>query len=299
VHDADRAMLQVTWNENVIAVDDRGNIGYWHPGLHPLRPKGFDERLPYPGTGEAEWRGFLPRRRTPYAINPRQGYLFQWNNVPSLGWTAGDAVATERLSGNYHRARLLKLLVGRAVKKPSYEVSKGINRVSGTIAQQYPFFRRHLRRAVRGTRGPTRQVFQTLLEWNGNYHHTRSDGTVSPGVAVWEEFKDQAERIALWSLAKRAPGPGTLALAGNPGTSHAFDISNGEAYALRTLRLRALRLAAERTHEKLAGRFGSPNPDNWREPRKMYDVSAQGAASTPELPFFDRGTWEQSVGLGP
>ena len=27
----------------------------------------------------------------------------------------------------------------------------------------------------------------------------------------------------------------------------------------------------------------------------MYEVSAQGAAATPELPFFDRGTWEQSV----
>ena len=97
VREADRAMLGVTWNENVIAVDDRGNIGYWHPGLHPLRPRGFDERLPYPGTGEAEWRGLLPRRRTPYAINPRQGYLFQWNNVPSLGWT------NARLGG--HRAR--------------------------------------------------------------------------------------------------------------------------------------------------------------------------------------------------
>ena len=39
VRAADRALLGVTWNENVIAVDDRGNIGYWHPGLHPLRPE--------------------------------------------------------------------------------------------------------------------------------------------------------------------------------------------------------------------------------------------------------------------
>ncbi len=300
VREADRAMLGVTWNENVIAVDDRGNIGYWHPGLHPLRPRGFDERLPYPGTGDAEWRGLLPRRRTPYAINPRQGYLFQWNNMPSLGWTNADSEATERLAGPYHRSRLLKLLVGRAVKKPSYEASKAIDRVSGTSAQQYVFFRRHLRRAAKGTRGPTRQVFASLLEWDGNYNRTRaSDGTVGPGVALWEEFKDQAERIALFGLTKRAPGPGTLSLAGNPGTSHMFDISNGEAFALRTLKVRALRLAAERTHETLAGRFRSPNPDNWREPRRMYDVSAQGAAATPDLPFFDRGTWEQSVGLGP
>ena len=299
VREADSAMLQVTWNENVIAADDRGNIGYWHPGLNPLRPTGFDERLPYPGTGEAEWRGLLPRRRTPYAINPRQGYLFQWNNMPSLGWTNGDSEATERLAGPYHRSRLLKLLVGRAVKRPSYEASKAINRVSGTTAQQYPFFRRHLRRAARRANGPALAVFRTLLEWDGNYDRTRADGTVSPGVAVWEEFKDQAEAIALFSLTKSAPGPGTRSLAGNPGRSHQFDISNGEAYALRTLRPGALRLAAERTHEKLAGRFRSPNPDNWREPRRMYEVAAQGAADKPELPFYDRGTWEQSVGLGP
>ena len=52
VGDVDRAMRKVTWNENVIAVDDGGRIGYWHPGLHQLRPPRWDERLPLPGTGE-------------------------------------------------------------------------------------------------------------------------------------------------------------------------------------------------------------------------------------------------------
>ena len=121
-----------------------------------------------------------------------------------------------------------------------------------------------------------------------------------PGVATWEEFKDQAEAIALFALDQaRRPARAPLDLAGNPGTSHEFDISNGEAYALRTLACAALRLAAERTHEKLAGASATPTRDTWREPRRMYDVTAQGAAATPELPFFDRGTWQQSVGLGP
>src|SRR5215212_10986467 len=61
VGEVDRALRRVSWNENIIAADDAGHIGYWHPGLHPLRPRGWDERLPYPGTGEAEWRGLLPR----------------------------------------------------------------------------------------------------------------------------------------------------------------------------------------------------------------------------------------------
>ncbi len=296
---ADRALLGVTWNENGIAADDRGNIGYWHPGLHPLRPKNFDERLPYPGTGEAEWRGLLPRRRAPYAINPRQGYLMQWNNVPSLGWTSGDGPARERLAGSLHRAGFLRRLVAQVTRKPSYEASRAIDRRSGSTAQQRPLYERRLRRALKGSRGKARILLRTLVEWDGSYTRTDAEGRVDPGVAAWEEFKDQAEAITLFNLGKRPPGPGARDLAGNPGTSHEFDISNGEALALRSLRGKGLRLAAERTHDELAARFRTTDPDTWREPRRMYEVAAQGAAATPDLPFFDRGTWQQSIGLGP
>jgi penicillin G amidase len=84
-----------------------------------------------------------------------------------------------------------------------------------------------------------------------------------------------------------------------PGTSHVFDISNAEAFALRTLTVRGLRLAASRTATALTGRFGNAAVASWREPRRMYQVTAQGAATPPELPFFDRGTWQQSIAVGP
>ena len=45
-----------------MVADDQGNIGWWHPGRLPIRPKRWDERLPLPGTGSAEWRGFLRPR---------------------------------------------------------------------------------------------------------------------------------------------------------------------------------------------------------------------------------------------
>ena len=295
VQDVDAAMDQVTWNENVIAIDDRGNIGYWHPGLHPLRPRGWDERLPYPGTGEAEWRGFLPPDRRPQVVNPREGFLFQWNNVPSVGWTSGDGPARERLSGPFHRARWLRLLVKRVAGNPSYEASRAIDRSSGTTAQQFPFAKRRLRQARRRAGGAAARTLDALLAWDGNYHRAEG-GLVDPGVAIWEELKDRAEAVAL------GPFGGKLAtdlLSGEPGSSHEFDASNAEAYALRTLSPRALAQAAGATAEALAGRFGDPDPSAWREPRRMYDVGAQGAGAAPELPFFDRGTWEQSLALGP
>ncbi|MBA2763143.1 MAG: hypothetical protein H0U42_00445 [Thermoleophilaceae bacterium] len=48
----------------------------------------------------------------------------------------------------------------------------------------------------------------------------------------------------------------------------------------------------------LGARFRSADPKQWREPRRIYDIEAQGAAQVPTLPFFDRGTWEQAAELG-
>jgi penicillin G amidase len=298
IEDVDRALLKVTWNENIIAADSAGNIGYWHPGLHPLRPLGYDERLPYPGTGEAEWRGLLDRRKTPHVINPKQGWLANWNNVPSEGWTSGDAEATERQSGLFHRATWLMWLMRDLVKAPTFENAEQAIVSAGTIAQQRPLFGPRLRKARRGARGRAADVLEALVKWDGSYHRTDDNGTVDPGVAIWEQFKDEAEKIALDRLA--GPPDAVKDLAGNPGSSHAFDIANGEAFGLRTLSVSGYRDAAAATFAAVAKKFGTEDIARWRDKRKLYEVSAQGAAATPEnFPFFDRGTWEQLIELSP
>ena len=68
-------------------------------GSNSLRPKRWDERLPFPGTGRAEWRGLLPRSQTPQVINPARGWLTNWNNVPSAGWTQPTVIPTEPAFG--------------------------------------------------------------------------------------------------------------------------------------------------------------------------------------------------------
>lgn len=312
IQDVDAAMQQVTWNENVMAADSQGNIGFWHPGLHPLRPVDFDERLPYPGTGEAEWRGLLDRRRTPHVINPEQGWLSNWNNVPSIGWTAGDAPASERNSGRFHRGTLLTFLVRDLMRDPSWRAAEIVIEKAGTHAQQRPLADRRLRLARFGSQPrrdgrrthdgakdgtPEARVLDALLDWGGSYHHQDADGTVHPGVAIWEVFKDRARKFAVRKLG--VPLDATEHLSGRTGTSHEFDITNGEAYALRTLSPKAYRVAAADTYVILSKRFGTDDISRWREPRRMYKVQAQGAAKPPKLPFFDRGTWEQLVEVAP
>ena len=83
-----------------------------------------------------------------------------------------------------------------------------------------------------------------------------------------------------------------------PSTSHQFDITPGEVLGLKTIGPGGYATAAKRTAKRLTERFSSPDPSAWREPRRLYDVSAQGAAAAPELPFFDRGTWSQSIAMG-
>jgi acyl-homoserine lactone acylase PvdQ len=296
VADVDRAMRNVTWNENLMAADDQGNIGYWHPGLHPRRPFKWDERLPYPGTGQAEWRGLLPRLRTPHVVNPKQGWLANWNNPASDQWTMGDYESTEKGSGPLHRVGWLMRLVRRMHTAPTFAAAQDVIKLAGTVAQQRPLAAPRLRRAARGARGKAKAVLGALLAWDGSYERAAPDGTVDPGVAIWEEFKDRAEAIALGA----EPGPGVRSLAGGTGRSHAFDISNGEAFALRTLGPAAYRRAAVATFGVLAERFSSPDVSSWREPRRLYDVSSQGAGSLDEpFEFFDRGTFEHFTEVGP
>jgi penicillin amidase len=297
VAEVDRAMQQVTWNENVIAADSAGNIGYWHPGLHQLRPRGYDERLPYPGTGEAEWRGLRDRATDPHVINPKQGWLANWNNLPARGWTTGDAESFERLAGPFHRGQYLQRAVAALARDPSYEGAKSLLRTVGTTAQQRPLAQARLRRAAARATGTAKAVLDALLAWDGSYHRTDDAGTVDPGVAIWEELKDQLETAALQRLGGDLEA--ARSIAGNPGTSHQFDISNGEACALRNSTPARLRQAARGAAIALARRFETDDVTRWREPRRMYEMTAQGAAAIPELPFFDRGTWEQLVEVGP
>ena len=135
-----------------MAADSKGNIGYWHPGLVQQRPAKWDQRLPLPGTGEAEWPGLVPRSKLPSIINPKQGYLVNWNNIPSQGWTTGDGEATERVTGALHRVGWLDRQVRTLKRNPTFAGAEQAVRRAGTFAQQRPLAAGILRRAARGVR---------------------------------------------------------------------------------------------------------------------------------------------------
>jgi hypothetical protein len=230
-------------------------------------------------------------------INPRRGWLANWNNLPAKGWTTGDGESQERLSGPYHRGNFLAREVRAWARDPSFEGAQSLLAHTGTTAQQRPLADARIRKAQRGAQGNARAVLDALAAWDGSYHRTDDQGTVDPGVAIWEEFKDRLEDIRLKTLHDDLEV--LRPMAAGTGSSHAFDISNGEAWAMRTASIADWHAAAEETFAKLAERFGNSDVAKWREPRRMYEWEIQGTGSPPPLPFFDRGTWEQFIELSP
>jgi len=294
INQVDRAAAKMSWNENLMAADDQGNIGYWHPGLMPIRPKGWDERLPYPGTGQAEWRGFLSVAERPHVIDPRQGWLTNWNNIPSQGWTTGNDPASERVAGPFFRTAFLNNLVRRFLvrQRPSFARLQQTVQHEGSTAEQRSLAAPELRRAAAGASGSAAAVLNTILAWDGSYTRTDANGTIDPGAAAWQQLKDELQAIALLRL-----GPGASIRGGEPNDEHVYDVSLGQAYALRVLSPADWRTAAANAFAKLAQRFHSSDPAAWRDKRAMFNESSLGAESPPPMPFFDRGTWEQLVEL--
>ena len=73
----ERAMFWKVPTHSLICGDVDGNIALQVTGLTPDRD-GWNGRLPVPGTGEFEWRGF--RSDLPREFNPARGYIATANN---------------------------------------------------------------------------------------------------------------------------------------------------------------------------------------------------------------------------
>jgi hypothetical protein len=296
IEDVDAAADELTWNENLMAADDRGNIGYWNPGLLPLRSKRWDERLPFPGQGGAEWKGLLPPDDRPQVINPSQGWLANWNNPPSFGSTNGDGPAKERTIGGFHRGRYLARVVKRFYRRgPSFAALTAIDRVTGTHAQQRMLARGRLKRAARRARGDAKVVLRAILAWDGDYATTDADGKVPPGVAAWDAFCAGAQKVAT------APYPEAVRRLGHgAGGSHLQECSTLESFGLRTLGRRGYRKAAGQAMKALEEEFGSKDPEAWKTERLTYPAGSEGGGTFPTpFPFFDRGTWTELTELAP
>jgi acyl-homoserine lactone acylase PvdQ len=84
------------------AYASRTETAYFSSGLLPQRARGLDRRLPTLGTGDYEWRGFLPLRKHPHDVRGPGDLLLNWNNRSAPGFMHGD----DEPFGSVHRVEL-------------------------------------------------------------------------------------------------------------------------------------------------------------------------------------------------
>jgi acyl-homoserine lactone acylase PvdQ len=118
-----KSVARTPFTFNIGYADDR-DIAMYSAGKLPIRDPRVDPRLPTKGTGQYEWRGFLPASAHPQQVNPAGGLLVNWNNRPARGWGAAD---DNWSYGSTQRVRMLEAGLAKRDKHDLASVTSAMN----------------------------------------------------------------------------------------------------------------------------------------------------------------------------
>jgi penicillin amidase len=308
---------------NFVYADDRGHIGYWHTGRVPVWPRHADPRLPLPGDGRYDWRGYLPPAQWPSVVDPAQGFIASWNNKPQASWDdSGDGTVW----GSFQRARqLIDMLHGhrRFSLAALWQMARRVGELDLRATLGFKRFLVALR--SRALSAIERAAAAQVAAWDGTAFYP--DGAQplpaggldvrSPGFAILDAWFGALEDL----VARRVFGP----LAGSGSAADAvqaftrtpqttspkyeffsdydqfvYNVMTGYAHGARYLGgrtpLDVSRAALDQAIAQLTAQQG-PDPARWRAPMPMIDFQALDVSGVPSIPWENRGTWGEAVAL--
>jgi penicillin G amidase len=285
---------------NFLYADRVGNIAYWQAGRVPVRPAGFDPRLPLPGDGSAEWTGeFLP---IPRSINPTRGWLANWNNKPSVDWDSPD----QQTFGKLGRVREIDARLAAPgpvsfghMKDIALDIARTVQGGNGRPAR---FLKPYLLAAIESvppTHPLANEAIAVLESWDGSlYADARTNTELEPGEVIfsrWLErmlantFNDELAGII-------APNVQVLlhvlddALGGGSGVPPSRDYFNGVDP----------NVVISKSFDQALTNLGN-DPAAWSAvPRGTIDFKPPGFPTVPSagsIPESNRGTYAQIVEL--
>jgi acyl-homoserine lactone acylase PvdQ len=183
---------EIDYTFNWFYIDNR-DIAYYVSGLDPVRPSDVDPNLPTWGTGQTEWKGFLPASRHVHEINPPQGFFDSWNNKPAPGFSAADdqygygpVYRVQMLTGQIkhqfaiHHGKITRADLVQAMETAATQDLDGITILPAFLD------------AIRGRHEPAgvRQMLAALKVWHASGAHRQLS---APSDAQYE----QAAAIAI------------------------------------------------------------------------------------------------------
>jgi acyl-homoserine lactone acylase PvdQ len=121
-----KTMGAVEFSFNWFYADDR-DIALFSSGRLPIRAAGTDPALPTLGTGDYDWRGFLPFAGHARGVNPPSGAILNWNNKPAADVGAADSNFSY---GSVQRVDLLTAAVAGRKKHTLVSVTAAMNKAA-------------------------------------------------------------------------------------------------------------------------------------------------------------------------
>jgi acyl-homoserine lactone acylase PvdQ len=230
VHDARsffQAMNQLEFTFNWFYADNR-DIAMFSSGRLPIRAPDVGSGLPTKGTGEYEWRGFLPLSRHARGINPKSGVILNWNNKPARGFSSSD---DNWSFGPVQRVQLLRNAVARQKVHTLASLTGAMNRAATQdlrTVDVVPVLEQYLDDSAPSAFDD--QLFTLMFQWLKNgasrLDHDLDGKIDDPGAAimdaVWPRLADVLMRPTLGPLTDRLKELIGVDDRANPGGSSYF-----------------------------------------------------------------------------
>jgi len=249
--------LYQTPQVNFVYADTAGTIGFYAPGLVPIRAHG-NGLVPVPGwSGDYDWTGMVPFEALPHAVNPPSGRMVNANNAP-VGPDYPWLLAT-RWPDPYRAGRINALLDQGGPQSAATSVAMQLDDVSLPARRLLPLMLPRPGPETAALSGIAQTAVAVLEHWNG----TVGRRDPAPLIFSWwlREFNRQmfSERLGplfpdYWDLHPAViehiltEAPGWCDRPGEPGTRTCADL---------------LRTSLEATVRTLADRHGD-RPGRWR-----------------------------------
>jgi acyl-homoserine lactone acylase PvdQ len=184
-----KGINHVGWNLGICYGGEDGQIAFWEAGAIPKLAPGVDPRLPIPGTGDYEWRGFLTPEEHPHMLNPKQGYFHAWNSKATSWSPEGNDArigATFRTWAGSQLAAAnpaITLLDMRDINGKIFNAMGARDRTQ----TQPAFFAPYIRAAIdRSTDPEVKQAGELMLSFNGLYEDLDRDLFYdNAGLTLW------------------------------------------------------------------------------------------------------------------
>lgn len=303
ISEFEQGVSKIVSSHNWFWADRKGDVGYYHSGWYPIRPKyglfhrTIDDRFPLIGTGKEEWQGIVPFEELPQDKNPPNGFYANWNNKPSPEWPYSEAEIGTMWGEGHGVVRIQELLNIKGTISFEYMIDTCRNVAYHHVYGTY--FKPFLVEAIHSVIGVPTEIIELLENWDCYYDDVNDDGFYDdPGLTIFDAWYDEIFYTVLEDeLTDEAKDYShSLLLHVFQGDDSKLQLRYKD-YLDGVARDTVIVDTLFNVLESLEERYATDNVSRWLTPVRTRGFSEEGSLDSPTMPRMNRGTYNQVIEL--